>query len=146
MHILKKRNSNMKSLAYTSLVHLILEYTAAWWDPYWEGQVITLAQVQKIVAKFANHRNESVWETLVQHTKIGRICTLFKVYTRERAWKANGDRLQGTCYFSRKDQDWKIMRRTQRTNIRKNSFLNIIIKSLEPTTYRGASKCPLQTI
>jgi hypothetical protein len=31
MHILKKGNSNMKSLAYTSLAHPILEYGAAYW-------------------------------------------------------------------------------------------------------------------
>ena len=33
MCILKKGNSNMKSLAYMSLVCLILEYRAACWDP-----------------------------------------------------------------------------------------------------------------
>jgi hypothetical protein len=37
MHILKKGNNNTKSLAYTSLVHPILEYGAACWDPYKEG-------------------------------------------------------------------------------------------------------------
>jgi len=34
MRILKKGNSNTKSLAYMSLVHPILEYEAACWDPY----------------------------------------------------------------------------------------------------------------
>jgi hypothetical protein len=34
--ILKKGNSNTKSLAYTSLVHPILEYDAVFWDPYRE--------------------------------------------------------------------------------------------------------------
>jgi hypothetical protein len=33
MHILKKGNSNTKSLAYTSLVRPILEYGVACWDP-----------------------------------------------------------------------------------------------------------------
>jgi hypothetical protein len=37
-HILKKGNGNIKSLAYTSLVCPILEYEAACWDPYMEGQ------------------------------------------------------------------------------------------------------------
>jgi len=36
MRILKKGNSNTKSLAYMSLVRPILEYGAACWDPYRE--------------------------------------------------------------------------------------------------------------
>jgi hypothetical protein len=36
MHILKKGNSNMESLAYTALVRLILDYGAACWDPVWD--------------------------------------------------------------------------------------------------------------
>jgi len=119
MYILKNENSNMTSLAYTSIVNMILEYGDAW-DPYWEGQVITLAQVQKIEAKFANHRNESVWETMAQHRKIGRKCALFKMYTGELAWKASEHRLLGTCYLNRKD--WKVMGRTQRTDIGKHSI------------------------
>jgi hypothetical protein len=120
MLILIKGNSNMTSLAYTSIVHPILQYGVAW-DPYWEGQVITLAQVQQIVAKFAYHRNESIWETFAHRRKIGRICALFKMYTGELAWKGTGHRLLGTCYLGRKDQDWKIMGRTQRTDIGKHS-------------------------
>jgi len=52
MCILKKRNNNMKSLAYISLVHLILEYGAACWDPYREGHVNMLDCVQKKTATF----------------------------------------------------------------------------------------------
>jgi hypothetical protein len=40
--ILKKGNRNTKSLAYTSLVHLILEYGAVCWDPYRIGQIDAL--------------------------------------------------------------------------------------------------------
>jgi len=47
MHIRKQGNSNTKSLAYTSLVHPILEYGAAWWDPFREGQINALDRVQK---------------------------------------------------------------------------------------------------
>jgi hypothetical protein len=39
MRILKKGNSNTKSLAYTSLVRPFLEYKEACWDPYREGQI-----------------------------------------------------------------------------------------------------------
>ena len=37
MRILRKGNSNIKRLAYTSLVRPILEYGVACWDPYREG-------------------------------------------------------------------------------------------------------------
>jgi hypothetical protein len=41
LRILKKANSNTKSLAYMSLVPSpILEYGAACWDPYREGQEV----------------------------------------------------------------------------------------------------------
>ena len=39
MCILKKGNSSTKSLSYMTLVHPILEYRAACWDPYTEGQI-----------------------------------------------------------------------------------------------------------
>jgi hypothetical protein len=94
MGILKKGNSNTKSLAYKSLVRLILEYGAACWDPYRKGEINAIDQVQNIAAKFAHHRNDSNWETLTERTMIARI---FKAYTGKRAWKAIGDRLQKLC-------------------------------------------------
>ena len=50
MRILKKGNSNTKSLAYLSLVRPILEYGATCWDPYREGQISALERVQKKAA------------------------------------------------------------------------------------------------
>ena len=47
IRILKNGNSNTKSLAYMSLVCPILEYEAACWDPYREGQISALGRVQK---------------------------------------------------------------------------------------------------
>ena len=47
MRILKQGNSNMKSWAHTSLVRPILEYGAACWDPFREGQINALDRVQK---------------------------------------------------------------------------------------------------
>jgi len=64
MRILKKDNSNTKSLAYMSLVCPILEYGAACWDPYREGQIIALDRVQKKPAKLAHQTNSPNWETL----------------------------------------------------------------------------------
>ena len=37
---------------------------------YREGQINVLDFVQKKAAKFANHVNDSVWETLVQRRKL----------------------------------------------------------------------------
>jgi hypothetical protein len=116
VRILKNRNSNTKSLAYTSLVRPIREYGAACWDPYREGQINALDQMQKKAAKFAHHTNVSNWETLAQRRKISRIYLPFKVYTGERAWKAISDRSRSPCYLSRVDHDRKIRGRKQRTD------------------------------
>jgi hypothetical protein len=83
-----------KRLAYirVSLVRPILDYGAACWDPYREGQIIPLDRVQNKKAEFARHWNYSNWETLAQNRKTARICALFKAYTGERAWKVVRDR------------------------------------------------------
>ena len=65
MRIVKKGNKNTKSLAYTSLIHPILEYGAACWDPYRECQISALDWVQNKAAKFAHHSGGSDWESLV---------------------------------------------------------------------------------
>ena len=50
MHVPKKVNIYTKSLAYMSLVRLILENRALCWDPYSKGQINALDRVQKKVA------------------------------------------------------------------------------------------------
>jgi len=77
IYILKKGNST-KYLAYTALVRPIFGCGVVCWDRYRDGQVSTLNQVQKKVAKFANNINESGWETLALRILIAQICSLFK--------------------------------------------------------------------
>ena len=64
MRILKKGKNNTKSLTYRSLVRPILEYGAACWDPYREGQIRALDRVQKRAARFAQNSNRPNWEIL----------------------------------------------------------------------------------
>jgi hypothetical protein len=52
MLILKNGNSYTKSVAYTSIVHPILECGAACWDPYREGKINALDRLQNKAAKF----------------------------------------------------------------------------------------------
>ena len=59
-----KGNSSTKRSAYTTLVRPILEYGAARWDPYREGQIHALDRAQKKAAKFAHRTNELNWETV----------------------------------------------------------------------------------
>jgi hypothetical protein len=106
-----------KSLAYMSLVRPILEYGATCWDQNREGQIIALDRVQKKAAKFAHHTKSSNWETLASRRTLSRICSLFKAYSGERAWKAISDRLQRPHYLSRVNHVWKIRSRRQRTEI-----------------------------
>jgi len=128
MRILKKGNTNTKSLAYMSLVRWILEYGAACWDPYREGQINALDGVQKKAAKVAHHTSSPKWETLASRRKLSRICALFKAYSGERTWKAIGDILQRPHYLSRVDHERKIMSRRQRTDIGKYSSVNRTIQ------------------
>jgi len=107
-----------------SLVRPILEYGAACWDPYREGQISALDRVQKKAAKFAHHTNSPNWETLASRRKLSRIYSLFKAYSGERAWKAIGDRLQRPHYVTRVDHERKIRCRRQRRDVEKYSFLN----------------------
>jgi hypothetical protein len=123
MRILKKGNSNTKSLAYMSLVRPILEYGAACWDPYREGQIIALGRVQKKAAKFAYHTKSSNWKTLALRRTLSRLCALFKAYSGERKWKAICDRLQRPHYLNRVDHERKIWSRRQRTDLGKYSFV-----------------------
>ena len=69
----------------------------------------------KNVAKFANHKNESLWETLAQRRTIARMCIL-------QCTLENGHELLGTGYkdranLSREVHDRKISCRKQRTDI-----------------------------
>jgi hypothetical protein len=85
--------------------------------------------VAKKAAKFAHHRNDATWESLIQRREIARICALFKAYKGERAWETIGDRLQRPCYLSRGHHDKKIRSRKQRTDIGKYSFVSRTIHS-----------------
>ena len=105
-----------------SLVRPILEYGAACWDPYREGQIIALDRMQKKVAKFVHHTNSSNWETLASRRKLSRIYALFKSYSGEWAWKAIGERLKWPHYLSRVDHERKIRSRRQRTDKGKYSL------------------------
>jgi hypothetical protein len=79
------RKLHRTCLAYMSLVGPILEYGAACWDPYREGQISALDRVQKKAAKFAHHMNIPNWETLASRRKLSRIYALFKACSGERA-------------------------------------------------------------
>jgi len=126
--ILKKGNNNTKSLVYMSFVRPILEYGAACWDPYREGQISALDRVQKKAAKFAHHTISPNWDTLASRRKLSSIYALFKAYSGEPAWKAIGDRLQRPHYLSRVDHERKIWSRRQRTDIGKYCFVNRTIQ------------------
>jgi len=81
MNVLKRGNSDTKSLAYISVVRPIFEYGSACWDPCRGGQINALDRVQKKAAQFTNHMNDSNWETLTQHRTIAYLCAFFKAYS-----------------------------------------------------------------
>ena len=128
MRFLETENRNTKSLAYTSLRLLILEYGVSCWDPYRKGQLNMLDRVQNKVATSANDTKDSGSETLAQRWKAARICALFKAHTGEPARKSIEKRLKGPCYRSRNEHDRKIIARKKRTDIGKYCCVYRIIK------------------
>jgi hypothetical protein len=149
MRILRKGNSNTKSLAYVSLVRPILEYGAPCWDPYREGQINALDRVQKKAAKFFHQKISPNWESLASRRKVSRLCALYKAYCGEWAWKDIGDSLKIPHYFSKVDHVRKIRTRRQRADIEKYAFVKRtigdwnqlpteVLESLpcKPTTFR----------
>jgi predicted ATPase len=63
------------------MVAKVLEYGAAYWDPYREGQINALDRVQRKAAKFAHHRNDATWESLTQRKQLAY--SLYLKHTRE---------------------------------------------------------------
>jgi hypothetical protein len=104
MLVLKEGNRNTKRLANTSLARTILEYGAACWVPYREGQINALDRVQTRVAQFTNLTKDSDWETLAQLRMVARLCALFKAVSGDRAWKAIRESLRRPYYLSRVDR------------------------------------------
>lgn len=81
----------MTKLTTMIMMVMILEYEAAYWDPYRQGQIDALDLVKNKAAKFSHHRNDSNWEILAQRREIARICALVKANTGERALKDIGE-------------------------------------------------------
>jgi len=104
--------------------------------------------VQKKATNFAHHSNSSNWETLAWRRKLSRICTVFKAYCGDRAWKAIDDRLQRPHYLRRVDYERKIRSRRQRTDIGKDSFVNRTIQdwNQRPVEVLGTLPCKLNTL
>jgi hypothetical protein len=99
-------------------------------------------------AKFVHLTNSSTWETLASRRKLSRICTLFKAYSGERAWRVIGGRLRRPRYLSRVDHERKIRSRRQRTDIGKYSFVNMTSQDWNqlPAEVFGTFPCKLNTL
>jgi len=88
-----------------------------------------LDRVQTKAAQFTKHTKGSDCKTLAHHRMKAQLCTLFKVHSGERAWKAIHNRLRRPYYLSRVNHVWKIRDWKQRTDIGKYSFVNRTIKN-----------------
>jgi hypothetical protein len=126
----------------------MLEYGAACWDPYREGQISALDRVQKKATKFAHHTNSSNWETLASRRKLSRICALFKAYSGERAWEVISDKLQQPHHVSRVDHEREFRSRRLRTDIGKYPFLNKTVQDWNqlPAEVLGTLPCNLKSL
>ena len=89
---LSECTSQVKSVAYTTMVRPTLEYSSTVWDPHLTSDVHTLEQVQRQAARFV-HRNYTQrtpgcvtsmvqslgWESLQQRRYMDRLSMLFKI-------------------------------------------------------------------
>ena len=89
---LSECTSQVKSVAYTTMVRPRLEYSSTVWDPHLTSDVHTLEQVQRRAARFV-HRNYTQrtpgcvtnmvqslgWESLQQRRYMDRLSMLFKI-------------------------------------------------------------------
>ena len=83
--------SNIKEIAYMSLVRPQLEYASSMWDPYHQDEVRDIVTVQRRAARFVcedTHREEGVvssllsklgWLTLEERWKASRLTLLYKI-------------------------------------------------------------------
>jgi len=122
MRVLKKGNRNTR----IHVIGTVLEYGSA---PCREGLITVLDCVQKEAAQLTNLTKDSDWETLAHHKTTERLCSLFKAYFGERAWKVIRDRLRRRFYLKNVDHVRKIKDRKQRTDIENYSFVNRTIKN-----------------
>ena len=86
------QGSPVKSAAYTTMVHPILEYSSTVWDPHHNKDINNLEQVQRRAARFVNHNytegttgcvtnmiQSLGWESLHHRCYINRFTMLFKI-------------------------------------------------------------------
>ena len=88
---LNKCSTHIKAVAYTSLVHPILEYASAAWNPHSQNNIQTLEGIQRQASRFCTNNyvrepgsvtkllKELGWETLQTRRKSKRITTLYKM-------------------------------------------------------------------
>jgi hypothetical protein len=69
----------MQSIAYKSLVHPILQYGPACWDPIRECQINALDCVQSKAAIFAHRTGGLDWECLAQDYS-PHVCAIQSIY------------------------------------------------------------------
>jgi hypothetical protein len=118
MRILKRGNSNSKSLAYMTLVRPILQYGAACWDPYREGQISALDRVQK---KRPNLHIKRTVRTGKLWCRVERYHAFVISSKRTLGYEC---RLQRSHYLKSVDHKWKIRSMKKNTDKGKYSFVN----------------------
>ena len=141
---LKVSNIRLKEIAYKAMVRPILEYACTVWDPYKEGQIKIIENVQRRSARFILNRykqttsvtnllNHLGWTSLQSRRKIARLTMLYKILNNMaqvdfgRLNKTQEPKVRAPAKRDRRAHSHQLARIQCLRNYQRHSFLPRII-------------------
>ncbi len=136
---LSKCSTNVKSMAYTAIVRLQLEYASAASDPYTQNKIVQIEAVQRRAARFAfncyDTYNTSVsglikqlgWDSLETRRTANRLNVFYKAVNNQIAIQLPND-LQRPSRMTRNQHSKSFIQMSAGPNYYNNSFFPRTVK------------------
>ena len=137
--VLHRSPTNVKTMAYFTLIRPILEYACAVWDPKDIGLISSIEMVQRKAARFCTNRygttdsvtemlNKLEWDSLEQRRKANRLSLFSRVYNGASGLEDLTVSTRPSSYISRNDHQHKVAEIRCSKNVGQSSFLPRSIK------------------